>query len=462
MKILLVAKNPNIIKALQKREDYTILDVLDHRAILNSTIRNLKNEGKEVDTLIYVDDIESRGDTINILINIKKENPLMHIVYITKSVDLTNMQTLNSFKALIDNGIFNFYHDSKLNPNMLYDLIDNRKSLQDVAYIDDYIKLLTEKKTETVIEENKDIMMANPELEKNSVIMFSSIKPGSGKSFVAINVAADIAKNGRVKRNYQPPRVLIIEADLQTLSVGTILGIDNPQYNLKTCFKQIARVVTPNGDIVGTEQEQKIVYDHIKNSCIQNDEIPNLFALVGNNLSLADLNEISPYYYYYLLEVVVEMFDIVIVDANSSLEHKTTGPLLQMAKQIYMVVNPDLNSVMINARYRNDLKKIGIADKVKYIVNKQLSLAEKEEIAKRDHVNIDLDLKQNFDIVSSIPAVDQLKIYNLMHKHKPLVLDDSFVTLSARFEFAKLSNQIWPMENFTALKNEIEAFKAKK
>ena len=56
--------------------------------------------------------------------------------------------------------------------------------------------------------------------------MISSIKPGCGKSFVSTNVATAIAKFGD-KKDGRQPRVCILEADLQTLSVGTLLSLED-------------------------------------------------------------------------------------------------------------------------------------------------------------------------------------------------------------------------------------------
>ena len=99
----------------------------------------------------------------------------------------------------------------------------------------------------------------------------------------------------------------------------------------------------------------------------------NLYALVGSQLTLQELENVNAMHYLYLVETITNDYDVVIVDTNSSLTHVTTFPLLNLSKYCYYILNLDFNNIRNNSRYRSFLEKIQIADKVKYILNENIT-----------------------------------------------------------------------------------------
>lgn len=178
----------------------------------------------------------------------------------------------------------------------------------------------------------------------------------------------------------------------------------------------------------------------------------NLFVLVGSQFESRELEMVKGNHYVYLLESIAKLFDVVIVDTNSSLNHVTTYPLLQLANQCYYVLNLDYNNIRNNHRYRKELVDLGIGDKVKYILNEDISqnLDNKEDLIFGPE-----DLRESgYRLEGCIPAIDKSIFLNRLHEGSPVILDNSKSTLKARLEISKISDSIWPMDNLVELEHE--------
>ena len=268
---------------------------------------------------------------------------------------------------------------------------------------------------------------------------------------MSTNIATAIAKFGK-KINGVAPRVAILEADLQTLSVGTLLAIeDDDRYNLKTVMDKIATIVTENGEIVKDELKLNSVNEYILSSFKQYSKCKNLYALVGSQLNMEDVEGISPYYYSYLIDVVSQHFDIVIIDSNSSLLHVTTYPLLSLVNKCYYILNLDYNNVRNNSKYRKLLRKMKVYEKVRYILNEDLT----DDPSNVEKLQFDSKmLEDSFDLEAKIPIIPKPIFLNRLWQGTPIVLDDTKYTLKARYEITKVANQIHEMDNMYWLEEE--------
>ena len=68
------------------------------------------------------------------------------------------------------------------------------------------------------------------------------MKPGTGKSFVSSNLAVTLAKYATPVDN-RAPKVLLLEGDLQTLSVYTLFGVKDEDFNLKAALKEVTAFI---------------------------------------------------------------------------------------------------------------------------------------------------------------------------------------------------------------------------
>lgn len=294
------------------------------------------------------------------------------------------------------------------------------------------------------------------------LFVVSSIKPGSGKSFVSSNLATAIAQFGQPGPDGRKPNVALIEGDLQNLSIGTILGIkEDRKHNLKTAIEKIDSIIDARtGDLrPGVEPHHLDEVDAFIRDCFKEFKtVRNLKTLVGSQFAPDELALVTKHHYRYLLEAIVDIFDVVIVDTNSSLHHVTTEPLLQLANQIFYVLNLDFNNVHNNHRYRAKLVSMGIGDKIKYILNEDVSQNKdnKEPLI----FGPNQLMESGFRLTGCIPAIDKAVFLNRLHDNTPVVIDKEKVTLKARLELCRIAENIWPLDNIVLLESEWRKFEA--
>ena len=405
------------------------------------------------DVLIVTEKLSGPEILSGILIGLKQKKPNIRIIYLAGAVNLSDSNRVNKLGAMVMAGIYDIITEKVINKSLIEDILLNPRRESDVEYL---LRYFVERRrdSDSNIEYEEEIEDNYQGEGYENVYMISSLKPGSGKSFVASNVATIIAKFGE-KKDGVPPRVAIIEADLQTLSLGTLLSIEDDKHNLKTVMNKIATVVDDKGNVSNDDFKKNIVDEYILSSFKQYSKCKSLYALVGSQLNMNELEDVSPYYYAYLISVVSKNFDIVIIDSNSSLNHVTTYPLLTMSRNCYYIVNMDFNAVRNNQRYRVNLKELGIYDKAKFILNEDLSNQDLEspEILE---FNVEL-LEESFVLEAKIPAIDKVVFLNRIWRGTPCVLDNSEATLKARYEICKIANQIYPMDSYLNwLKGEVD------
>ena len=283
----------------------------------------------------------------------------------------------------------------------------------------------------------------------------SSIKPGTGKSFVSANLAAAIAAYGVPTKEGLPPTVGLIEGDLQNLSIGTLLQIEDSKKNLKSVMDKISTVVTREGEFVGNIYEVEEIEKFTKSCFLPYEKLKNLKCLVGSQLSFEEIEGFTPHHYTYLCESMAEEFDVLIVDTNSALTHISTFPLLQMATTCFYILTLDFNNVRNNMRYRETLKNLGVLDKVKYILNEdipeKLQKNFKEEIIYTgDHL-----ADSGFNLAGRIPIIDKAVFLNRVYLGTPVVLDEGVkATATAKQEILKIANEIYPIKGFENMRSD--------
>lgn len=440
-----------------------LADFLSTKKDYNHSGRVMNNDDVEPAIKKYSPDIlviteglpaERNKDTVSMLIDLKNKYKNLRIIYLAGGIDESDTFGYRRLGTLVKNGIYDIYHSKNLSKKVLDDLLNNPKSKSDVDYLlryDDY-------KGDLTLEFNDDA----PEVLNDgyaNVHIFTSIKPGSGKSFIATNVATAIAKWGQRKNNGNFPRVAIVEGDLQTLSVGTLLQLDDKERNLKNALDKVGTVITEEGDVIGTQEEIARVQEYVYKCFLKSYEVDNLYALVGSQLTLSELDKINPFQYYFMIELMTGLFDVIIVDTNSSLEHRTTGPLLDLAKNCFYILDLDYNNVANNIRYRQELSRLGVMKKVKYILNKDIPNYMADKYAEKLEYTAENLHTSGFELIAKIPMIDSTIVYNRAKRGVPLVMDKTKNTIEARKELFVISDAIYPVNVFADLREEMEIYK---
>ena len=366
-RVLVATGIPEYDNNIKKIEGYDYINIeVGFKSELKEACINYKP-----DILIISEKLSGEEILPEIAIDIKQSLLTTRIIYLAGHTEINNTNRVNKLGVMVMAGIYDIITERKINNSMISYILETPKSKSEVSYL---LRNFVDKKTEqdVAIEYEEDREEEIIDDYYKNVFMVSSIKPGTGKSFVSTNIATCLARFGE-KINGNPPKIAIIEADLQTLSLGTLLAIEDDKVNLKTVMNRISTVVSPEGKISKDKVKISDVNKYVLEAFKPYDKCKNLFALVGSQLSMEDMEGISPYYYSYLIDLVSRNYDYVIIDSNSSLVHVTTYPLLTMVNKCFYVLNLDFNNVRNNVRYRHTLKEMGVYDKVRFVLNEDLT-----------------------------------------------------------------------------------------
>jgi len=285
--------------------------------------------------------------------------------------------------------------------------------------------------------------------ELRNVIAVSSAKPGTGTSFIASNLAVMLAQNGRVKTDYNPPRVLLVEMGNGT---GTLQKLDHPQYNIREALRRIQAVADEKGQITGDEYAVKQTDDFIRSCCFQTvPEVPNLYSATDAPVAPEKGKAINQYHFFYLMRVLSDMFDVVIVDSDIGPDSEAGEILMKTARELLMAVGDDYDSVRVASAYYKELSGKGTAGKVRYVLNQMPSGSDAERMHFKAEEYID-----GKKTVGMIPHLDPAIVYNHLYHGVPIVMDQGYDTLLTRIAFTKLADTIWPMGNIKQLTDEVD------
>lgn len=440
---------------LDRFEQYRSLELF-----LNDTI-------EKIDILYFIG--SNFNKDVEFLLKIAYSFPEIKIKYIISSIDLDDRIVLDKLCQLIDREVYDIYINNQLTSKDIINILKHNKTRTDNIYFlrkrDEWRETDVQiDEEEFVIEDIKeeiveDVIDGVIGKGYDNVIAVSSVKPGSGKSFLSTNLAVGIARFGKKRYDGNPPRVALIDGDLQTLAVGTLLKMNNEKFNLKNALDAIKHVIDEDGNDIGSKELHQNVQDFILKCFLPYAGTSNLYVLSSSQTSFEEWKDVSPYHFFYLIESIVEEFDVIIIDSNSALEHRTTAPILQLANVCFYVIDLEYNNVRMNQRYQQTLSEIGADKKIKYVLNKDITnklhlYAEKLEYDKKS-------LMKDFTIIGAIPEIDMSIIINRLAKGVPIILDDTKETLDARMEITNIADKVWDMGNIFTLRLEKEMHEKK-
>ena len=405
--------------------------------------------------IVIISDWLSGDESItDLLRDLKRQNHYVRFIYLAGQLDPRNQERIDELGRLVLSGIYDICISKDINLEVIDNLIKNPKEEDSVSFLAKNI-LNSSDPQEFV----KDDVLSGLSHAGNmikgimdNVIVFTSIKPGTGKSFLSVNAACAIAKYGKKNSNGEKPKVALIEADLQTLSIGTILNIKEDKKKNMKCAMEAISTFFVKGIMIGEDSSVYMVNKIIKDCMIPYEKLENLHVLTGSTLTPEEVDslKISAEYYIYLLDIIRKEYDIVIIDTNSSMFHITTYPLLQKAKECYYILNLDINNIRNNLRYYNTLKKLELTGKIKWVLNENIENNKnfKDQGAGIEKLSFTADEFESnyFKLTAKIPSVPKVVFLNRIYNGTPVVLDEGVsYTKDVKKSLLSLANEIWPI-----------------
>ena len=433
VKVILATTVPGLDKIFGKPEfrDYQLLKTVKSRSELDGF---MEETAENPEILFYVNGVPAGTSAKTVeeyILDFHADHPNIRIVFAAGEFSPDNTSQGKMLAKFVKAGIYDIITGSKLKTTSILTAFASPKTLDDVKSFLSY-------------DSGEDTSVNTG---RRNIVACYSLKPGSGKSMLAVNLASAIAKFGQKKRSGEAPRVAIIDGDLTGLSVGAILHMENPQYNLRAALKQIADLMDEEGKIREEKKDQvESVRRSIRRCFVRSPKLSNLYAMVSANISFDDLASIQPEHFKFLLESVYSAFDVVIVDMNSSLEHRTTHAIFEEAGRVYFLLDPDYNNIKNNIRYQAEVSKLGIEDRIRYILNKDIPEDEMYQYVE----DLDYTLSEfenvGLEISHSIPMIDPNVINNRTFHGVPIVLDRTPDILPAADAILEIANEIWKID----------------
>lgn len=430
--ILLVTTSKNLAGLFETEAFNEKFAVVQTVKSLDDAVLAFANSSKTFHLCVITAEVKStQGDTMMSAISkMRSSAPEVRIIYLAGEIFPNDIDQAKTLAFLVQNDIYDIIVGSRLKTAELLQHLETPGKLEDVRY------LLN----------NPAVSTATEDASYKNLISIYSVKPGSGKSFLAYNLAFAIAMYGQAKSNGKRPRVALIEGDLSSLSVGALLHKSNDKYNLVRALKIASEVVDAKGNKVGSKEAIQIANNEIRKCFIQHPKCKNLFALSAQSMSLSDRIAVNPHQYMFMLECIRPAFDVIIADMNSSMEHQTTGPLFAKSGVIYFLIDPDINNIKNNVRYQKDLKSIKVDTKAKYVLNKYLSPDQQQDFAEDLEYGMNEIKATGINISGVIPYIDPILMNNRAMQGEPIVADNSPATKDARNAILRIANEIWKID----------------
>lgn len=454
IKTILLATGQKVIdEKITKLKEFEVVAISEKREDIKEQVNALVP-----DVVLIGEGLRGSVHLPSIILDLSAKHPYARFIYLAGDVPVDDEILMDSIKKLARAGIYDLVHVGQMKRSELIHLLYNPRQKEDVTYLLDLEEEVEQEEFADIAAEDElliDYGEAKPIEESEilqeglaKVIAVSSVKPGTGKSFIAVNLATAIAQYGVNMPNGKRPRVALIEADLQNLSIGTLLKIDDKDSKLLKAMEQINKILTPSGQLK-LERSDLIEDANVKiRKCFTPyHRVRNLEVLAGSHLKFEETENINPNNYSYLISAMKNYFDYIIIDSNSSINHQSTFPILRLSATCFYILNLDFNNVRNNIRYKSTLEGMGIKN-LEYVLNEDIREEEESKGERLEFTKNEL-LDQGFKFQAEIPSINKAIFNNRLFEGVPVVLGDEKETFIARQEILKLANRVHPIMNFS-------------
>jgi pilus assembly protein CpaE len=190
-----------------------------------------------------------------------------------------------------------------------------------------------------------------PEDPRGQMTVVFSVKGGSGKSTIAVNLAAGLA-------SLYGSQTLLVDADLWFGDIGVLLNLASSRSSF---------------DVAGTDNPDLFA---LPKAVVQHSSGAGVLLRPPDPLSVEKLKLRT---FVEALDRYRSLYEHVIVDTAASLDELNLD-LLEAATRILLVVTPEMGALHNTARFLGIAERLGCAEKVNLILNRANSGISAEDL----------------------------------------------------------------------------------
>ncbi|MCF0141153.1 MAG: AAA family ATPase [Mogibacterium sp.] len=231
-------------------------------------------------------------------------------------------------------------------------------------------------------------------MTESDVIAIFSTKGGTGKTTVAVNMAASLAKIGK--------RVCVIDLDLQFGDVGVFMNIPRTETISDLMY---------NNDL-SSKSIDSYLYKHES----------GVNVLCAPN-SPEEADAILPEHLEKIIQVIRDKFDYTILDLPPILDDNTIA-VIEVADYIWFITNPEISTLKNSKVCMNILQNLSLDEKIRIVLNKDDDSSIKQDNV-RKVLGTDIELAIPYDYNTAVTAVN---------RGKPFVISSPRSKASKAFE----------------------------
>lgn len=233
-----------------------------------------------------------------------------------------------------------------------------------------------------------------PQEGKGQVVVVWSNKGGVGKTVLSCNLAVLLAKELQLKRR----RVALLDWNFYNPDVCWHLDLSDQRRYAGAFLRDFN-------------------LDNLEQYMLPHPSLPNLHAMTGKGVrnGFEEARFGTPEKLEKLLREVKKLYQYIVIDTNPTIEAPGTHVALRMANQIFLVLEPELTSVLNNSRDTVAfLERLGInRDNIVVVMNRNF----------KTRITVD-DVRRETGVhrVLQIPY-DPKQIYNSIYNGRPVGLN---------------------------------------
>lgn len=448
--ILAASGQYDLDEELRNFKDFEVIGTVEYKAELLK-----KLEEQVPDILVIGENIGGKEPLSTLLLVVKSKYPNLRIIYFAGELDYKDTVKLNTLGNLVSLGVYDIILESSIAISAIEFILKNPKSKDSVEYLIGKIKdssypISKAKRNIQIMYSEESLILEDGEILPNLHVFLSS-SGGAGSSFLALNTAIAIAKNGISKEEGTKPNVCLIDLDLESYSIGVFTGATKEKINLMTIAQDLKRVInSENGEVKCDDTTLQFTIDNLK-KCGKQYEGITVISGHDQNYIGGDNERLTPTELSFILDILTEKYDIVIADVKSDIEYNVLFPILFRARNIYNVIELNYASIARDKHFHSYFfDEIGIGYKFKYVLNKYV--VHKDLLLKLN----DLENHLDYQFVSTIPRMRDIDMLNYEYSGKSIFKFKPYLSDFIEASLYILADDIWRIHDIKKYNKKVQ------